>query len=151
MKPQISVIIPVYNVERYLSACLDSVLNQEGCSLEVILIDDGSTDQSGRICDQYAAGDSRIKVIRQANAGAAAAKNAGLRIATGEYLAFADSDDFLEAGAYRYMLDQLRMHDADVIQCAFRNVFTDRSEDVITLPDFAVYETKEYLTRYTQD
>jgi glycosyltransferase involved in cell wall biosynthesis len=145
------VIIPVYNVARYLPACLDSVLCQDGCSLEVILIDDGSTDQSGRICDQYAAGDPRIKVIHQANAGAAAAKNAGLRIATGEYLAFADSDDFLEPGVYRYMLDQLCAHDADVIQCAFRNVFTDRSEDVVTLPDFTVYETKEYLTRYTQD
>lgn len=151
MKPQISVIVPVYNVQRYLPACLDSVLGQEGCTLEVILIDDGSTDRSGVICDEYAARDSRIRVIHQANAGAAAAKNEGLRLAAGEFLAFLDSDDFLEPGAYRYMLDQLDAHDADVIQCAFRNVFTDRSEDVVTVEDFTVYETGEYLARYTQD
>ncbi len=151
MKPQISVIIPVYNVEGYLPVCLDSVLGQEGCTLEVILIDDGSTDRSGAICDKYAAADHRINVIHQMNAGAAAAKNAGLRRASGEFLAFLDSDDFLEPGAYCYMLDQLYAHDADVIQCAFRNIFTDRSEDVITVQDFTVYETREYLTRYTQD
>lgn len=151
MKPQISVIVPVYNVQRYLPACLDSVLGQEGCSLEVILIDDGSTDRSGAICDEYAALDPRIRVIHQANAGAAAAKNTGLRLAAGEFLAFLDSDDFLEPGAYRYMLDQLDTREADVIQCAFRNVFTDRSEDVITVPDFTVYDTMEYLTRFTQD
>lgn len=151
MKPQISVIIPVYNVEQYLSACLDSVLAQDSCSLEVIMIDDGSTDHSGHICDQYAARDSRMKVIHQENAGAAAAKNAGLRVAAGEYLSFVDSDDFLEPGAYEYMAEQLRIHDADVVQCAFRNVFTDRSEDVITLSDLTFFEAQEYLIRYTQD
>lgn len=151
MIPDISVIVPVYNVERYLPDCLDSVLGQEGCTLEVILIDDGSTDRSGLICDQYAAKDSRIKVIHQKNAGAAAAKNVGLRIATGECLSFVDSDDFLEPGAYSYMLAQLCEYDADMIQCAFRNVFPNRSEDIIVLPEFTHFEAEEYLPRYTQD
>lgn len=147
----ISVIIPVYNVAAYLPQCIKSILAQEYQALEVILIDDGSTDGSGALCDELAAKDSRLKVIHQANAGAAAAKNAGLRVATGEYLSFVDSDDFLEPGAYEYMVEQLREHDADVIQCAFRNVFRNRSEDVITVRDFTIYETGEYLTRYTQD
>ena len=83
MADKISVIIPVYNVADYLPQCLDSVLGQNHEDLEVIVVDDGSTDSSGAICDQYAAKDSRVRVIHQANAGAAAAKNAGLRVATG--------------------------------------------------------------------
>ena len=92
----ISVIIPVYNVEKYISQCLDSVCNQTYSDLEIILVDDGSTDASGEICDIYACHDKRIHVIHQENSGAAAAKNAGLRVASGEYLSFVDSDDFLE-------------------------------------------------------
>ena len=100
----ISVIIPVYNVAAYLPQCLDSVLSQDYEALEVILIDDGSKDESGAICDAYAARDSRVRVIHQQNAGGAAAKNAGLRIATGEYLTFVDSDDWLEPDAYASMM-----------------------------------------------
>ena len=87
-KNVISVIIPVYKVERYLEQCLDSVLNQDYEQLEVILIDDGSPDASGAICDRYALQDSRVRVIHQKNGGGAAAKNTGLRVATGEYLSF---------------------------------------------------------------
>ena len=108
MNNLISVIVPVYNVAAYLPQCLDSILQQDHEALEVILIDDGSTDCSGEICDGYAAADSRIRVIHQKNSGAAAAKNAGLRAATGEYLVFADSDDFVEPGAYSYMLRTLQ-------------------------------------------
>lgn len=86
MDDKISVIIPVYQVAQFLPQCIESVCNQDHRNLEIILIDDGSTDESGVICDRYAAVDSRIRVIHQENAGAAAAKNAGLRIATGEYV-----------------------------------------------------------------
>ena len=99
MEGVISVVVPVYNVADYLPACLDSILSQDYDALEVILIDDGSTDASGAICDDYAARDSRVRVIHQKNGGAAAAKNAGLRAAGGEYLSFVDSDDYLEPGA----------------------------------------------------
>jgi glycosyltransferase involved in cell wall biosynthesis len=93
-KPKVSVIIPVYNVERYLMDCVNSVLGQDYENLEVILVDDGSTDKSGEICDEYADLDSRVKVFHEKNNGAATARNIGLDNATGEYVMFLDSDDF---------------------------------------------------------
>ena len=91
--PKVSVIIPVYNVEKYLQKCLDSVINQTYKNLEIICVDDGSPDNSGGILDAYAQNDSRIIVIHQENAGVSAARNRGLDAATGEYIAFVDSDD----------------------------------------------------------
>lgn len=124
MKGVISVIVPVYNVERYLPQCLESILSQSYRQLEIILIDDGSKDCSGDICDAYAQRDDRIVVIHQANGGAAAAKNAGLRAATGEYLSFVDSDDYLEPDAYAYMVKILEEQNADVVQFAFQDIYT---------------------------
>ena len=141
MKDVISVIVPVYNVAAYLPECLDSILSQDYDKLEVILIDDGSTDDSGTICDDYARRDSRIRVIHQKNGGAAAAKNAGLRAATGEYLSFADSDDFLEPGAYAYMLAVLKENDADIVRCAFQNRFRTRTEQWLAGEDLFPYTT----------
>lgn len=151
MKDVISVIIPVYNVAAYLPECLDSVLNQDHEKLEVILIDDGSKDESGTICDRYAARDGRIRVIHQQNAGAAAAKNAGLRIATGEYLSFVDSDDYLEPNVYGYMLETLKDSGADAAQFAFRDVYKNRTEDQILHSGRAVVDGKEYLARFPND
>lgn len=95
LPPLISVIIPVYKVERYLKRCVDSVLNQTYTNLEIILVDDGSPDLCPKICDDYATLDSRVKVVHKENGGLSSARNAGLDICTGEYLAFVDSDDFL--------------------------------------------------------
>ena len=89
----VSIIVPVYNVEEYLRECVDSILNQTYSDVEVILVDDGSTDQSGNICDEYAKMDSRIKVIHKKNGGVSAARNTGIGEASGEYLMFVDSDD----------------------------------------------------------
>lgn len=151
MKDMISVIMPVYNVAKYLPQCIESVLNQDYENLEVILIDDGSMDESGAICDRYAAQDSRVRVIHQKNGGAAAAKNAGLRIATGEYLSFVDSDDYLEPNVYGYMVDVLRSHDADAAQFAFRDVYRNRTEDQIVNSGRSVVDGKDYLARFTKD
>ena len=151
MEPKISVIVPVYNVESYLPACLDSILAQDYLNLEIILIDDGSTDNSGAICDNFVQKDPRLHVIHQANGGAAAAKNAGLRIATGEYLSFVDSDDTLEPGAFHHMAALLEEHSADAVQCSFRDVFTDEAIDHIALEDVCTFTTQEYLKRYTTD
>ena len=151
MKDVISVIVPVYNVAAYLPECLDSILSQDYDKLEVILIDDGSTDDSGAICDAYARRDGRIRVIHQKNGGAAAAKNAGLRAATGEYLSFADSDDFLEPGAYAYMLALLKENDADIVRCAFQNRFRTRTEQWLAGEDRCVMEGKAFLVRFTTD
>jgi len=151
MKDKISVIIPVYNVAAYLPACLDSVLSQDHRNLEVILIDDGSTDDSGTICDRYASDDHRITVIHQKNAGAAAAKNAGLRIATGEYLSFVDSDDYLEPNVYGYMLSALRESGADAAHFNFREVWPGRSEDCMSNRGSTQVSSREYLVRFTKD
>ena len=128
MEEQISVIIPVYNVAEFLPQCLDSVVSQDYRNLQILLVDDGSTDGSGEICDRYAAAEARIQVIHQPNQGAGAAKNAGLRAAGGTYLSFVDSDDFLEPGAYRQMVKTLEETRADIVQFSFRNVYRNRTE-----------------------
>ncbi|WP_426350917.1 glycosyltransferase family 2 protein [Alloiococcus sp. CFN-8] len=151
MKNIISVIVPIYNVQLYLPQCLDSILQQTYRNLEVILIDDGSTDQSGIICDTYSKKDNRITVIHQHNGGAASAKNTGLSVATGEYLAFVDSDDFLELDAYEYMIDQLKSKGADIIQCSFSKVYLDGVENQIKLNQLCEFDTEAYLSRYTID
>ena len=128
MNDLISVIMPVYQVEAYLQESIESVLNQDHRELELILIDDGSPDNCGAICDDYAEKDSRVRVIHQENGGAAAAKNAGLRIAKGTWLSFVDSDDYLEPGAYSHMLKLLKEHRADAVQCSFRDVYRNRTD-----------------------
>ena len=92
----ISIIIPIYNVEKYLTVCIDSLMNQGDLRMEIIMVNDGSTDLSGEIADEYAKKEERIKVIHQENGGASAARNVGLDIATGEYIAFLDSDDWIK-------------------------------------------------------
>lgn len=151
MKAVISVIVPVYNVASYLPECLDSILSQDYEELDVILIDDGSTDTSGSLCDDYARRDSRVRVIHQKNAGAAAAKNAGLRAAKGEYLCFADSDDYLEPGAYAYMVSLLQENDADIVRCAFRSLFRSHAELHLTEQSRYVTDGKAFLTQFITD
>lgn len=151
MNDVISVIVPVYNVARYLPQCLDSILSQDHRDLEVIVIDDGSTDGSGAICDEYARRDSRVRVIHQKNGGAAAAKNAGLRVATGEYLSFVDSDDFLEPDVYGYMLGVLKSQNADAAQFNFRDVYKSHTEDQVLWRGQGVMNSKEYLLRFPKD
>ena len=92
----ISIIVPVYNVEKYLKKCIDSILNQTYSNIEILLIDDGSTDNSGIICDNFKKRDSRIKVVHKKNSGVSSTRNYGLDLATGKYISFVDSDDFVE-------------------------------------------------------
>lgn len=113
--PKVSVIVPVYNAEKYLSECVDSILNQTIEDIECILVDDGSTDGSPAICDLYATKDSRVRVIHKENGRAAAARNAGLRVATGDYIAFVDADDWISPDMYEKMLAQ----GADVCLCDY--------------------------------
>ena len=115
MGSKISVIVPVYNVEKYLSRCVDSILGQTFSDLEVILVNDGSGDSSGSICDSYAAKDSRIRVIHKENGGLSSARNAGIDAASGEYLAFVDSDDWIEPEMYETMLALTEKYGADLV------------------------------------
>lgn len=126
---KISVVIPVYNVEKYLSECLDSVVNQTYKNLQIILVDDGSTDFSGKICDVYAEKDNRITVVHQKNAGAGAAKNTGLELIDGDYFSIIDSDDYIELDMYEKMVNSLEKYNSDIAQCLFRNVFVNDSFD----------------------
>lgn len=116
--PLISVIVPVYNVEKYLPRCIDSILNQTYKNLEIILVDDGSPDNCPAICDEYAQKDSRIKVIHKANGGVSSARNVGLDVATGEYIGFVDSDDWIEPDMYEFLFMRATDYNVDISRCA---------------------------------
>ena len=118
--PELSIIVPVYKVEKYLPRCIDSILAQTFGDFELILIDDGSPDGCGRICDEYAKKDKRIVVIHQKNMGVSAARNAGLDIAHGRYIGFVDSDDWIEPQMYEVMMDAIRENGADMAVCGVR-------------------------------
>lgn len=126
-KPMISVIIPVYKVEPYLRKCLDSVAGQTYQNLEIILVDDGSPDNCGAICEEYAGRDARIQVIHRENGGLSAARNTGLEAASGAYLGFVDSDDWIEPDMYERMLSGLLRAEADISVCGRREEFRNRS------------------------
>ena len=117
-----SVIVPVYNVEEYLSRCLDSILNQSLKNIEIIVIDDGSTDLSATICDEYSAKYENINVIHKKNNRVSAARNDGIRIARGKYIGFVDSDDWIESGMYENMYKVAEDTKSDFVMCDFRKV-----------------------------
>lgn len=117
---KISVIIPVYNVEKYIKKCVESVLAQTYSNLEVILVDDGSIDKSGMICDEYAKKDSRVKVVHKQNGGVSSARNIGLDVATGDFFAFVDSDDSICSNMYELLLKLSISEKADVVCCNYK-------------------------------
>lgn len=126
MKPLISVIVPVYKVEPYLRKCVDSILNQTYTNLEVILVDDGSPDNCGAICDEYARKDSRVRVIHKENGGQASARNAALEVSSGEYVAFVDGDDWLDEHLYEQVIGYAPF-DAALFGCTYVDEATGKS------------------------
>ena len=116
---KISIIVPVYKVEQYLSRCIDSILNQTFQDFELILVDDGSPDNCGEICDIYALKDNRIKVIHKENGGLSDARNVGLEIAAGEYISFVDSDDVVHPQMYTRLYDLIQRTGAEIAQCEY--------------------------------
>lgn len=118
----ISIIVPVYNVEEYLDNCMDSIVNQTYNNLEILLIDDGSTDQSSAMCDRWAIKDKRIKVIHKKNGGLSDARNAGIQTATGQYIAFVDSDDWIEKYYIEYLYRAIKETGAEISACEIRQV-----------------------------
>ncbi|MBU3178169.1 glycosyltransferase [Clostridium estertheticum] len=125
MKPLISIIVPVYKVEQYLNRCIESIINQSYQRLEIILVDDGSPDNCGQICNEFSKKDNRVKVIHKENGGLSSARNAGLNVATGEYIGFVDSDDWIDADMFRNLLDVAERENADIVQCGFQTVLND--------------------------
>ena len=135
-KPLVSVIIPVYNVEKYLSCCLDSVLSQTYREIEIWLVDDGSTDGSGAVCDEYASKDDRVTVIHQENRGLSGARTAGLAGAQGEYICFVDSDDCAHPRMIECLIEAAQSHGASAAKCRFERI----PEEVRRAPAKAVKE-----------
>lgn len=115
MEPWISIIVPVFNVENYLRRCVDSLINQSCPNLEIILVDDGSTDKSGKMADMYAQRCSQIKVIHQENAGQGLARNEGVALASGEYVGFVDSDDWVNPEMFETLYEAARTYNADIV------------------------------------
>lgn len=140
---KISVIVPVYNAENYLSACLDSILSQTYQNFEIILINDGSKDASGQICDAYARKDERIRVVHQENHGVSHARNRGLELATGELISFIDSDDTLEPDMYELLVRVMQEHDADISHCGYKHIVGEEIR--------LIHDTKRVIPQSTQD
>ena len=129
MDSLISVIVPIYNVEKYLDRCVDSIINQTYKNLEIILVDDGSPDNCPKMCDDYAKIDSRIKVVHKENGGLSDARNAGMKVATGEYVSFIDSDDYISLDFYETLLETIVDNDSDIVECGVVKFYEDNNFD----------------------
>jgi glycosyltransferase involved in cell wall biosynthesis len=144
MKPKLSIVVPIYNVEPYLSRCLDSLVAQSMKDIEIIAVNDGSTDTSGEILDQYAHLDSRIRVIHKENGGVSAARNDGIREALGEYIGFVDPDDWVDTDMYEGMYQAALDEKADIVMCTYTREFgTHSKEKKFNLPGKVCYRDQE--------
>ena len=149
---EISVVVPVYNVEPYLCRCIDSILHQTFSNFEVLLIDDGSTDRSGEICDQYTAVDQRVRVCHKSNGGLSDARNVGISMARGDYILFVDSDDYLEPDALEDLSGGIGER-ADIVLGGYKKVMGDQ---YMTFSRSGteynrVYSANEYLKKANLD
>lgn len=126
MNPRISIIVPVYKVEAYLNKCIDSILNQTFEDFELILVNDGSPDKCGEICEDYAKKDSRIRVFHKENGGQATARNFGIDVARGEYIGFVDSDDYIEPEMYEVLYNMCINDNCDMVNCSSKIYFNNK-------------------------
>lgn len=144
--PLVSVIVPCYNVEAYLPKCIDSILSQTYSNLEIILVDDGSPDRCGEICDEYAKRDSRIRVIHKKNGGLSDARNVAIDIAKGEYITFVDSDDWVHFCYVEILYRNLKQANADISACSFIRTSGNVNENAVTgNGKCSIYNTEEAL------
>ena len=127
-EPKVSVIVPIYKAEAYLHRCVDSLLQQTMSDFELLLIDDGSPDNSGKICDEYAMKDARVRVVHQPNGGVSAARQKGLDEAQGEYVIHADPDDWVEPDILQQLYDKAKEEDADMVICDYFVDFADHTD-----------------------
>ena len=155
-KEKISIIVPVYNVGKYLKKCLESIINQTYKNIEIILIDDGSTDNSASICDQYKKIDKRIKVIHQENKGLSGARNIGLKNITGDYITFIDSDDYVEIDYIEFLYKLIKEDNYDISACNFNKIINNKQEKnklqdkYILNSEQALYEVFDINNSFTQ-
>lgn len=148
----ISIIVPVYNIEKYIDRCIESICSQTYADLEIILVDDGSTDNSGKICDEYATKDRRIRVIHKKNGGLSDARNSGLDIANGELVAFVDGDDYIHPKMYEIMLQIMNDCGSDIVCCDYKKVLGD--EDITggeEVSKYNSYKEEEIIQQIWRD
>lgn len=143
----ISVIVPVYKVEKYLDKCVESIVNQTYENLEIILVDDGSPDNCPAMCDEWAERDSRIKVIHKENGGVSSARNMALDIASGDYIGFVDSDDWIEPDMYEILIKNAEKYNAEISRCAASFDYDDRSEEYSETTSCTVYNGRDELVK----
>ena len=144
--PKISVIVPVYKVEKYLDRCVESIVNQTYKNLEIILVDDGSPDNCPAMCDAWAEKDERIRVIHKENGGLADARNAGMDIATGDYIGFVDSDDWIEPNMYEVLLKNALKYDADISRCGlWLDTENGSSDQIVEFRDITTLNKTEFI------
>lgn len=125
---EISIIVPVYNVEKYLSKCIDSILNQTFINFELILVNDGSSDKSPVICEEYKKLDDRIKVIHKSNGGLSSARNIGIKQSKGNFIAFIDSDDYIHPQMFEILYNNMKINDSDLVLCDYKKVYENESD-----------------------
>lgn len=142
-KPLISIIIPVYGVEKYIAQCLESVINQTYKNLEIIVVNDGTKDKSAEIAKEYATKDSRIKVYDFQNGGLSVARNRGLEIATGDYISYIDSDDWLDTKMYETLLETAMKNEADMVKCGIIET-NGAAEEKITFSDVKIINNEQH-------
>ena len=150
LNPTISVIVSVYNIEKYVARAVKSICSQTYQKLEIILVDDGATDNSGKICDELAKEDSRIRVLHKSNGGLSSARNEGIKIATGEYIAFVDGDDWIDARMYEDMFLAIQKYGADIAICNYKAVGKDNTVDTST-DETTVFEGRETLKVFVEE
>lgn len=148
-KPLISIIVPIYNVEKYIKKCINSIINQTYSNLEIILVDDGSLDACPQICDEYSKRDKRIRVLHKKNGGLSDARNAGLEIASGQYVGFVDSDDYIEIDMYELLLKSCIQHDVQIAICGRKTVKEDGTVINVSnvLENEIVFSPEEAISR----
>ena len=151
--PKISVIVPVYKVEKYLDRCVESIVNQTYKNLEIILVDDGSPDNCPAMCDAWAEKDERIRVIHKENGGLSDARNAGMDIATGDYIGFVDSDDWIEPDMYQFLMNNILENDSDISRCGLFVEYEDEEDKQEQNSEFLsmrICDNTEYLKGLVQ-
>jgi len=147
MNELISVIVPVYNVEKYIRKCIDSIIGQTYKNLEIIVVDDGSLDESGKICDEYAKKDNRIKVIHKENSGVSSARNIGIENSTGKWIAFVDSDDWIEKKYFEELLKVAVENDAEVVLCGYNRITVNKIEKIYNSGELIEDTSREFLIK----
>lgn len=147
---KLSVIVPVYKVQDYLVQCVDSILNQQYHNVEVILVDDGSPDMCPTICDNYKSTDERVVVIHKNNGGLSSARNAGLKVASGDYIAFVDSDDWIDVEMYKELMLCAENNNLDMVACGINYVYPDKvSSSCANKKELRIYDGTEYPSLIT--